>query len=1043
VLAVLACAGFGRAQPARSPDAFLRDAELADVFFLDAERGWAVGDRGVIWHTADGGRHWGRQTAPVACRLESVCFVDDRNGWIGGGWSHPYTPFSTGVVLRTTDGGKRWEAVPRLSLPRLRRLAFLDLRNGWAVGEASGMYPAGVFQTSDGGRSWSSVIGAQHDGWLTGDFPDTRMALVGGRYGALSAVRPTGLEPAAMPAVGIRNVRCVRVARQWRATADGNRAAGQPPLRLGWLVGDGDLVLRTTDGGRTWHEPPARLPDGMYDEFDYRAVAVWGERCWIAGAPGSRVLHSADGGQSWSVFATGQNLPLRALTFLDPERGWVVGSLGTILATRDGGRTWVRQQQDSGRVALLGLFTRPAKLPLELLASVSGGDGYLSAVELLHRADADHGARALATLEQRAHDAVVSAGGSQADTAWCFPLPPPGVPLPASQNLLGRWEPGDPTRGLQRLEERLVRAVRQWQPDVVVTEPASPRGDEPLAHLVNQVVLSAIERAADAAAYPGQLSRAGLAPWKVSRLFSVSGADAAGPIHITTAQLIPPLGCSIADQAGQAWQLLRQGPQAPPPTIGLRLLVNRRPDGDAGGGLFSGIGLSPGAPGRRPPSASPPGDLRTLTRRLQQRHNVQQLLGHLSRSPQSGGAWIGQVEELMRGLGTDSAESLYELAHTLHAAGRSELAAEVYDLLVKRQPQHALCEPALIWLVQYHASGEAKRLRAKLPAPPEVASPVRRLGDTAADESTVQPASYEAPAAGPLPAGPRLKLERKTLATSQKAQSGAERALGYARWIQNTRPALYHEPCVRFPASTAARAAGQRREAEAFYHALAGGPARDAWSISARSELWLQRPERRPPKPLVRCGKTDQRPQLDGQSHEETWRACMPLALAVPAPGDERLAEPAFVLLTRDREYLYVAARCPKVTGVRYAAANSPRQRDADLSQQDRIELLVDIDRDYVSCCRLTVDHRGWGSESCLDSAAWNPQWFIAAASDDASWSFEAAIPWKELIDNPPEAQDCWALGVRRIVPGAGLQSWVWPAGGAAGPNDFGLLQFE
>ena len=33
VLAVLACAGFGRAQPARSPDAFLRDAELADVFF--------------------------------------------------------------------------------------------------------------------------------------------------------------------------------------------------------------------------------------------------------------------------------------------------------------------------------------------------------------------------------------------------------------------------------------------------------------------------------------------------------------------------------------------------------------------------------------------------------------------------------------------------------------------------------------------------------------------------------------------------------------------------------------------------------------------------------------------------------------------------------------------------------------------------------------------------------------------------------------------------------------------------------------------------
>ena len=35
------------------------DAELADVFFLDRHRGWAVGDRGVIWHTSDGGRELG------------------------------------------------------------------------------------------------------------------------------------------------------------------------------------------------------------------------------------------------------------------------------------------------------------------------------------------------------------------------------------------------------------------------------------------------------------------------------------------------------------------------------------------------------------------------------------------------------------------------------------------------------------------------------------------------------------------------------------------------------------------------------------------------------------------------------------------------------------------------------------------------------------------------------------------------------------------------------------------------------------------------
>ena len=34
----------------------LGDAELTDVKFVSATHGWAVGDRGVVWHTADGGR---------------------------------------------------------------------------------------------------------------------------------------------------------------------------------------------------------------------------------------------------------------------------------------------------------------------------------------------------------------------------------------------------------------------------------------------------------------------------------------------------------------------------------------------------------------------------------------------------------------------------------------------------------------------------------------------------------------------------------------------------------------------------------------------------------------------------------------------------------------------------------------------------------------------------------------------------------------------------------------------------------------------------
>ena len=148
------------AEPSSLPPQMLEDAELNDVFFLDPDRGWAVGDRGVIWATEDGGRHWWLADSPVNCRLESIRFLDERHGWAVGGWTHPYSQRTTGIVLRTEDGGRRWTKMPAVTLPMLFTVRFFDRRRGWAAGKPSAMYPSGVFQTEDGGRSWSSVSSA-------------------------------------------------------------------------------------------------------------------------------------------------------------------------------------------------------------------------------------------------------------------------------------------------------------------------------------------------------------------------------------------------------------------------------------------------------------------------------------------------------------------------------------------------------------------------------------------------------------------------------------------------------------------------------------------------------------------------------------------------------------------------------------------------------------------------------------------------------------------------------------------------------------------
>ncbi len=60
----------------------LQDARLNSVYFVDAAHGWAVGDRGVIWHTDDGGAHWALQPSGTVCALQSVWFTGDKTGWI-------------------------------------------------------------------------------------------------------------------------------------------------------------------------------------------------------------------------------------------------------------------------------------------------------------------------------------------------------------------------------------------------------------------------------------------------------------------------------------------------------------------------------------------------------------------------------------------------------------------------------------------------------------------------------------------------------------------------------------------------------------------------------------------------------------------------------------------------------------------------------------------------------------------------------------------------------------------------------------------------
>ena len=175
---------------------------------------------------------------------------------------------------------------------------------------------------------------------------------------------------------------------------------------------------------------------------------------------------------------------------------------------------------------------------------------------------------------------------------------------------------------------------------------------------------------------------------------------------------------------------------------------------------------------------------------------------------------------------------------------------------------------------------------------------------------------------------------------------------------------------------------------------------------------------------------------------DPVWQRAQSVRLT--SPHGEDTEWPAEVKLAYDRQFFYAAIRCRQAPQARYTAAPAgPRPRNADLSGHDRVDLLLDIDRDFVTYYHLSVDHRGWTAHSCWGDRTWDPVWFVAARSEGGYWTAEIAVPLKELAARAPKPGETWAVGIQRTVPGVGFQSWSKPAAVRVIPEGFGYLIFD
>ena len=337
---------------------------------LSATDIWAVTYNGTLVHSVDGAR-WVEQDLPVNAAdtpLAGVCFLDTQNGWVVG--SGDYWGES-GVILHTDDGGATWTPQTSNLAGWLDGVDFADQSTGWAISDDPFPWGLGantcIERTTDGGATWIPLYVASGAALQAVQFLDVSTGWVAGSYqpmenesvAAIFATTNGGFtwtrEKLPKDAPEISGLQFLDAQTGWAVGVSEDWETG---VETGW-------VLHTTDGGKTW----TRVP-GLDDAVPYAVRFSDAQHGWIGGDNG--VWATSDGGTTWQKVAGAEGVT--AIAAADPQHVWAFGT-GFLVSTVDAsGDTAAPATIDQD----VGWSWSSKPVTVHLLANDVGGSGVAS-----------------------------------------------------------------------------------------------------------------------------------------------------------------------------------------------------------------------------------------------------------------------------------------------------------------------------------------------------------------------------------------------------------------------------------------------------------------------------------------------------------------------------------------------------------------------------------------------------------------------------------------------------------------------------------------